>query len=303
LILGETGTGKEEAARLVHRLSARSNYPFVAVNCSALPANLAESELFGHEKGAFTGAQGLRKGRFELANGGTLFLDEAGDLPLEVQPKLLRALQEGLFERVGGEQTVRVDVRLIAATNMDLTTAVEKGQFREDLFYRLSVFPIKLPPLRERGLDVILLAQLFASRLRLRTGWENLSFNEEALDALTCLSWPGNVRELKNAIERAAILAVGGIMGPEHFSSGEQNCILIPCSNSNVLTDINNILSLDEIQKQHILKTLKACSGKIYGKNGAASKLGLKPTTLQSRMKKLGITKVQISGSQRLISS
>ncbi|HHU37444.1 MAG TPA: sigma 54-interacting transcriptional regulator, partial [Treponema sp.] len=209
LLLGETGTGKEEAARLIHRLSARSDGPFVAVNCSALPTSLAESELFGHEKGAFTGAHGLRKGRFELANGGTLFLDEAGDIPLEIQPKLLRVLQEGLFERVGGEQPIHADVRIIAATNEDISQAVNSGKFREDLFYRLSVFPIQLPPLRARENDSVLLAEVFARRLREREGWEQLSFSAEALDTLPCRDWPGNVRELKNAVERAAILARG----------------------------------------------------------------------------------------------
>jgi transcriptional regulator with GAF, ATPase, and Fis domain len=197
LLLGETGTGKEEAARAIHRLSARSRASFVAVNSSALPASLAESELFGHEKGSFTGAQALRRGRFELADGGTLFLDEVGDLPLEIQPKLLRALQEGKFERVGGERAVEVDVRVVAATHVDLLRAVEEGRFREDLYYRLAVFPIRLPPLRERGRDVVLIAEHFASALRQRPGWESLSFDPEALELLAERDWPGNVRELR----------------------------------------------------------------------------------------------------------
>jgi len=313
LILGETGTGKEEAARLIHRLSPRSDGPFVAVNCSALPATLAESELFGHEKGAFTGAQALRKGRFELANGGTLFLDEAGDLPQEIQPKLLRVLQEGLFERVGGERSVHVDVRIVAATNADLSKAVADGRFREDLFYRLSVFPVSLPPLRERGNDVLLLAEFFARRLREEPGWENLSFSADALDMLLCREWPGNVRELKNAVERAAILTRGGEMTADHFADSAMRCVCVPASVASpgatapgLPTDAgspfpagsttpaglpsSSIVSLAEAEREHIRAALAVSGGKIYGEDGAACLLGLKPTTLQSRMKKLGIT-------------
>lgn len=310
LILGETGTGKEEAARLIHRLSPRSDGPFVAVNCSALPATLAESELFGHEKGAFTGAQALRKGRFELANGGTLFLDEAGDLPQEIQPKLLRVLQEGLFERVGGERSVHVDVRIVAATNADLSKAVADGRFREDLFYRLSVFPVSLPPLRERGNDVLLLAEFFARRLREEPGWENLSFSADALDMLLCREWPGNVRELKNAVERAAILARGGEMTADHFADSAMRCVCVPAAGNPTPAGLSaatgsatpagsttpaglpasSIVSLAEAEREHIRAALALSGGKIYGEDGAAHLLGLKPTTLQSRMKKLGIT-------------
>lgn len=221
LLLGETGTGKEEAARAIHRLSTRSTGPFVALNCSAMPASLAESELFGHEKGSFTGAQALRRGRFELADGGTLFLDEIGDLPPEIQPKLLRAIQEGRFERVGGEHAVNVDVRIVAATHIDLGAAVESGRFREDLFYRIAVFPIRVPPLRERGEDAVVLAELFAARLRSRPGWENLALDAAAIEAILRRSWPGNVRELRNAIERAAILARGRTIGAAELCAGD----------------------------------------------------------------------------------
>ncbi len=221
LLLGETGTGKEEAARAIHRLSGRAGGPFVALNCSALPPALAESELFGHEKGSFTGAQSLRRGRFELAHGGTLFLDEIGDLPLEIQPKLLRAIQEGRFERVGGERPVQVDARIVVATHRDLGAAVEAGRFREDLFYRVAVFPVRLPPLRERGDDAVAIAELFASRLRSRPGWEGLSFSADALALIASRPWPGNVRELRNAVERAAILARGGVVGASEICAGD----------------------------------------------------------------------------------
>ncbi len=221
LLLGETGTGKEEAARAVHRLSPRAPGPFVALNCSALPASLAESELFGHEKGSFTGAQALRRGRFELADGGTLFLDEIGDLPPEIQPKLLRAIQEGRFERVGGERPVTVDVRIIAATHVDLGEAVANGRFREDLFYRIAVFPVRLPPLRERGEDALVLADLFTARLRGRPGWEGLSLDAGAMQLISRRPWPGNVRELRNAIERAAILARGRTIGAAELCAGD----------------------------------------------------------------------------------
>lgn len=306
LILGETGTGKEEAARLIHRLSPRSSGPFVAVNCSALPASLAESELFGHEKGAFTGAQALRKGRFELADGGTLFLDEAGDLPQEIQPKLLRALQEGCFERVGGETPVHVDVRIVAATNADLAKAVAKGRFREDLFYRLSVFPLSLPPLRERGNDILLLAEFFARRLREQSGWENLSFSSEALDMLLCRQWPGNVRELKNAVERAAILARGGEITAAHLAEQSLNVVCAPVPGGGAggsgvsaydatrSSAAESIVTLEEAERSHIRAALAASGGKIYGEDGAARLLGIKPTTLQSRMKKLALTRFSV---------
>jgi transcriptional regulator with GAF, ATPase, and Fis domain len=291
LVQGETGTGKEEIARAIHRLSARTKGPFVPLNCSALTASLAESELFGHEKGAFTGALTLKKGRFELAHGGTLFLDEIGDLPLELQPKLLRALQEGVFERVGGEKPVQVDVRIIAATHVDLQKAVEAGTFREDLYYRLAVFPIMLPPLRSRSTDVLLLADYFLRRIRDRSGRQVLSFSPEALDIIQRYSWPGNVRELKNVIERASIMAVDGIIRPEHITGLRTipGPSLANCDEP--ISPNGSPKPLDAAMADHIRKALNACGGKIYGPNGAARLLGLKPSTLQSRMKKLGIRK------------
>ncbi|AEJ18863.1 sigma 54-interacting transcriptional regulator [Gracilinema caldarium] len=296
LLQGETGTGKEEIARAIHRLSPRARGPFVPLNCSALTASLAESELFGHEKGAFTGALALKRGRFELAHGGTLFLDEIGDLPLELQPKLLRALQEGVFERVGGEKPVQVDVRIIAATHVDLQQAVAAGTFREDLYYRLAVFPIELPPLQLRSADILLLADYFLRRIRERSNRQVLSFSPEALDKIQRYTWPGNVRELKNVIERASILAVDGIIRPEHIT-GLRTEALEPASRCEEAGSHDGEgsdgrkRSLNEAMADHIRQALKACGGKIYGSDGAAALLGLKPSTLQSRMKKLGIRK------------
>ncbi|HOX19142.1 MAG TPA: sigma 54-interacting transcriptional regulator [Spirochaetales bacterium] len=330
LLLGETGTGKEEAARAIHRLSGRAGGPFVALNCSALPPALAESELFGHEKGSFTGAQGLRRGRFELAHGGTLFLDEIGDLPPEIQPKLLRAIQEGRFERVGGEKPVQVDARIVAATHVDLGAAVEAGRFREDLFYRVAVFPVRLPPLRERGDDAVAIAELFASRLRARPGWEGLSFSAEALAQIAARPWPGNVRELRNAVERAAILARGGLIGAAELCAGDwangrpgpcatpgccDGAFAAACADSPAgggtgdgteagakggapgggtrhagsATGSGSAETLEAAQKRHVERALERAGGKVYGPDGAAAALGLKPSTLQSRMKKLGI--------------
>jgi transcriptional regulator with GAF, ATPase, and Fis domain len=289
LLLGETGTGKEEAARAIHRLSTHSGGPFVAVNCSALPASLAESELFGHEKGSFTGAQALRRGRFELADGGTLFLDEIGELPPEIQPKLLRALQEGRFERVGGERSVEVRVRVVAATHVDLQRAVEERRFREDLYYRLAVFPIRLPPLRERGRDVLLLAEHFASKLRARSGWEGLAFEAEALEELAERNWPGNVRELRNTVERAAILARGGLIERRHLAASGVSAGGRPDAESAPAAAGSGPGTLEEALRVRITQALTASAGRIYGRGGAAELLGLKPSTLQSKMKKLGI--------------
>ncbi|GAB1483395.1 sigma 54-interacting transcriptional regulator [Treponema sp.] len=290
LLLGETGTGKEALARAIHRLSSRSNAPFVALNCSALPAPLAESELFGHEKGAFTGAQSLRRGRFELAHGGTLFLDEIADLPLEIQPKLLRVLQEGRFERVGGESSVSVDVRVVAATHTDLSLAVANNSFREDLFYRIAVFPIRIPPLRERSGDAVRIAELFVSRLRSRPGWEKLSLDAEAIALISCRHWPGNVRELRNAVERAAILARGNTIGAEELRSGDwahnHSCNDLEASKGSL------IQTSSQQEKQRIHSALLRSLGKVYGKDGAAALLSLKPSTLQSRMKKHKLNRV-----------
>ncbi len=304
LIIGETGTGKEQTARTIHKLSNRAEKPFIPVNCSALVQSLAESELFGHEKGAFSGAAGLRKGRFELANGGTLFLDEIGDLPVDLQPKLLRVLQDGCFERVGGEKSISVDVRIIAATNIDLAQAVSKGEFREDLLYRLDVFPLRLPPLRERDSDTALLAEHFIGEIKKREGFERCYLSGSAIEKLLELPWHGNVRELKNVVERAAILSQGGEIRASHLvpstreryiqkteeellHQGKTDELLI--SNEEKSSGEEKILSFDEAQIKAIKTALDACNGKIYGKDGAAELLKLKPSTLQSKMKKLGL--------------
>ena len=284
LIQGETGTGKEEAARLIHRLSSRKDGPFIALNCSALSSGLTESELFGHEKGAFTGATGRRKGRFELAHGGTLFLDEIGDLPADLQPKLLRALQEGVFERVGGEDPVHSDVRIIAATHVDLRKAVEKRLFREDLYYRLNVFPIFLPPLRERGEDVLLLSEHFINKLKKGEDYPQLKLDTGVADDLVSYDWPGNVRQLYNFIRRAALVSGGSVIKREHLFPGDI-VFSVP------RLDAEPIVTLDRAVYRHIRMALERCQGKIYGTGGAAELLGLKPSTLQSKMKKLGIVR------------
>lgn len=288
LVTGETGTGKEKAARAIHSLSHRSNRPFVALNCTTLTPSLAESELFGHEKGAFTGAVSLRKGRFEIANTGTLFLDEIGDMPLEIQPKLLRALQEGTFERVGGENQISSDVRIICATNKDLESLVKEGKFREDLYYRLNVFPLTLPPLRERDNDILLLADHFLTTIAKKRGLKKITLTKDAALFLKENSWKGNVRELQNTLERASVLSSDGIIDIAELLPPEaNNHISETCKRKNTET-------LDTAVKNHILKVLEITGGKIYGEDGAASLLGLKPTTLQSKLKKLGIKGSQI---------
>jgi len=287
LLLGETGCGKEVVARAIHRLSARSVRPMVKVNCAALPANLIEAELFGREKGAYTGALARQKGRFELADGATIFLDEVGELPLELQPKLLRVLQDGEFERVGGTQTIKANARIIAATNRDLVRAVEEGAFRKDLFYRLNVFPIEVPPLRERREDIPMLAWAF-----LREFSEAMAKPVEAIDADSmaalqqCL-WPGNVRELRNVIERAMILARGPtlqvLLGPSSIGA--------PAANRTRATP-------DAAERAHLLRVLERCGWRIRGPGGAAAVLDIKPTTLESRLRKLGLERPgQDSGS------
>jgi transcriptional regulator with GAF, ATPase, and Fis domain len=284
MILGETGTGKEQAAKAIHVLSKRSSKPFITLNCSALNYNLAESELFGHEKGAFTGAVSSRRGRFELADGGILFLDEIGDLPFDIQPKLLRAIQEGTFEPLGGEKTIHADVRIICATNVDLEAKVKEGKFREDLFYRLNVFPINLPPLRIRKDDIYLLSNYFLENLSKKFGNKKLVLSNEALKVLRENPWRGNVRELQNTLERAVILSNAGIIKPAHLifeknEKGRRDC------------DENNSIvgSFDEETKKIIKKALTLTDGKIYGSDGAATLLKMKPTTLQSKMKRLKI--------------
>ncbi len=289
IIIGETGTGKEQVARAVHSLSNRANRPFIALNCSALQSNLAESELFGHEKGAFTGAVSRRKGRFELAHGGTLFLDEIADLPLDIQPKLLRTLQEETFDRVGGEVSLRSDVRIICATHVHLPQAIEQGKFREDLFYRLNVFPISLPPLRDRKDDVLLLANHFLVKLAKKFQKERFILSPSAVKYLKSQKWTGNVRELQNIMERAAIVCAGEILEVTHLSGETPYLRTISPTKSNLISSSQNFSSLDQSICEHIEKALHISQGKIYGEDGAANLLGLKPTTLQSKIRKYGI--------------
>ncbi|MBI2468607.1 MAG: sigma 54-interacting transcriptional regulator, partial [Candidatus Rokubacteria bacterium] len=278
LLLGETGTGKEVVARAVHNLSARRDRALVKVNCAALPAGLIESELFGHEKGAFTGALSRKPGRFELADRGTLFLDEIGDLPPELQAKLLRVLQEGQFERVGGSQTLEVDVRVIAATNRDLEKAMQEGGFRPDLYYRLSVFPIRIPPLRERRGDVPLLIRYFVDKHGRKLGKRIETIPQASMDTLTAYPWPGNVRELENVIERAVILSPG-----PRLDLGDWR------PTPGVALDARSPLTLEALERDHILAVLELTGWQVSGEKGAAKLLGLRPTTLEARMKKLGI--------------
>ena len=287
MILGETGTGKEQAARAIHTLSPRAQRTFVAMNCSALMNNLVESELFGHERGAFTGAVARRRGRFELANNGSLFLDEIADLPVGIQPKLLRALQDGTFERVGGEVTITADVRIICATNLDLPKAIREGSFREDLFYRLNVFPIHMPPLRERGDDILLLSDYFLNKIAKKFGRKRFKLSPAATNFLRSQSWPGNVRQLQNTLERAVIICQEETIQPKHLEGYQEPAIVD--SKSVVEVEEHEIETLDQAISRHIKKALNECEGKIYGADGAAALLGLKPTTLQSKMRKLSI--------------
>jgi formate hydrogenlyase transcriptional activator len=280
LLHGETGTGKELIARAVHNLSPRRDRTFVRLNCAAIPSGLVESELFGHEKGAFTGALIQKRGRFEIADRGTLFLDEIGDISLDLQPKLLRALQEQEFERLGSNKTIHVDVRLIAATHRDLSLMIRNNQFREDLFYRLNVFPIEIPPLRERREDIPLLVHYFVSRLSGRMQKRIKSIPKPAMDALTNAAWPGNVRELENFIERAVILTQGD----------ELNVPLTELKKSSVQY-ASPVTTFQEAERQAIIDALKAASGRISGPGAAAERLGLKRTTLQNKMRRLNITK------------
>ncbi len=295
LLLGETGTGKELVARALHESSRRASRPFVPVNCAALPETLVESEMFGHEKGAFTGAHARKPGRFEVAHGGTLFLDEIGDLPLAAQAKLLRVLQDGRVERVGGTQPVVVNVRIVAATNQDLTDRVADKAFREDLFYRLNVFPIRIPPLRERLADIPLLAGHFGARFAERAGKRVAEIQQAALDKLQRYHWPGNVRELQNVVERAVILARIGPIAPDHIRLEEvsrpaaHEPIPTPISGAAAEMNTDSIATLAEIERTAILRALKAAHGRISGARGAATLLGLKPTTLHAKMKKLGV--------------
>jgi formate hydrogenlyase transcriptional activator len=283
LITGESGTGKELIARAVHNISNRRKKPLVKVNCAALPAHLIESELFGHERGAFTGAMERKIGRFELADGGTIFLDEIGELPVELQAKLLRVLQEGEFERLGNPKTMKVSVRIIAATNRNLEEAIEKKQFREDLYYRLNVFPIALPPLRERKEDIPFLVKHFCQKHETKVGKKVTTIPSKVMDALTAYNWPGNIRELENIIERALILSRN-----ETIEHGDW----MPMAKQ-VVTSKNRLLRLDDVEKEHIIEVLKQTNWKVSGEKGAAKILGLNATTLEARMKKLGIKREQ----------
>jgi formate hydrogenlyase transcriptional activator len=283
LIGGETGTGKELIARAIHMNSGRRKRPFVKVNCASIPAELLESELFGHEKGSFTGAIAQRVGRFEAAHGGTLFLDEIGELPLHLQSKLLRAVQEQEFERVGGNRTIQVDVRIVAATNRDLKAMVEENRFRADLYYRLAVFPVNVPPLRERREDIPLLARYFVQKHAGRMDRNIERIPTYALDALTNYDWPGNIRELQNVIERSVVLSNGPELHVVLPEFDERSAPVAPHVRTSHVTDIS--------ERARILQVLKETKGMVGGPNGAAARLGLKRTTLQSRIRKYNIAR------------
>jgi transcriptional regulator with GAF, ATPase, and Fis domain len=279
LLLGETGSGKEVLAQAIHDASPRKARPMIKVNCAALPASLIESELFGREKGAFTGALARQPGRFEIADGSTIFLDEVGELPLELQPKLLRVLQEGEFERLGGSKTIKVNARVIAATNRQLAQAVKEGKFREDLFYRLDVFPIEVPPLRERREDIPMLSWTFVKEFSNSMGKPIEEIADESMSALKDYHWPGNIRELRNVIERAMIL-----------SHGPRLSIKLGHATLRPIGVKATAGSLDEAERAIILQAVEQCNWRIRGSNGAAALLDIKPTTLESRIKKLGLS-------------
>ena len=280
MIHGETGTGKELIADVIHNLSSRRNNNFIKINCAAIPPSLFESELFGHERGAFTGAVNQRIGRLELAHKGTIFLDEVGDLPLEQQPKLLRVLQDQGFERLGSSKTIRPDVRVIAATHCDLGQMVQKGAFRSDLYYRLNIIPLTAPPLRERGDDIILLARYFARKYADRLNKRIDDFTEETIEALVSYHWPGNVRELENVVERAVVLSVDGVLRPD-LSELKRS----------IGTRSASSKTLEEVEREHIVSVLKETSWVIGGPGGAARRLGINRSTLTFRMRKLAIVR------------
>jgi formate hydrogenlyase transcriptional activator len=282
LIQGETGTGKELVARAVHKLSPRSGQPFLKLNCAAIPFDLLESELFGHERGAFTGAIAQKFGRFELADKGTMFLDEVGDIPLGLQPKLLRVLQEREIERLGSSRTAHVDVRLVAATNRDLAEMVDRNEFREDLYYRLNVFPIQVPPLRERREDIPLLTRHFVQQLSRKMGKTIETIPAETMGALTKYAWPGNIRELQNLIERAVILSSGPVL---EFPLVDLKVPNLPPQNGGMHQ------TLEQAERELIVATLNETKWVLSGPGGAATRLGLNRSTLQFRMKKLGIVR------------
>ena len=280
LIQGETGTGKELIARAVHNLSARCGRPFIKLNCAAIPFDLLESELFGHERGAFTGAIAQKVGRFELADKGTLFLDEVGDIPPGLQPKLLRVLQEQEFERLGSTRTHQVDVRLVAATNRNLLDMVKRNEFRSDLYYRLNVFPVSLPPLRERREDIPALVAHFVEILGRRMGKQIENVPPDTMSALTSYEWPGNIRELQNFIERSVILSTGDVLRP-------------PLAELQRGPEVQSLgaITLEDAERDHIRKTLEHTRWVVAGPNGAAARLGIKRSTLYFRMQKLGISR------------
>jgi formate hydrogenlyase transcriptional activator len=278
LIEGETGTGKELIARAIHEHSTRRDRPFVKLNCAAIPLGLLESELFGHERGAFTGAVARKVGRFEAADRGTLFLDEIGDIPRELQPKLLRVLQEGEFERLGSTQTLRVDVRLVAATNCDLAALVSKKEFRSDLYYRLNVFPISVPPLRDRPEDIPLLVMHFVRTYADRMSKHIDQVSAEVMQALVSHPWPGNIRELQNFIERSVILSSGNVLRP-------------PLATLKAPAESSEAITMGEAERNHIRKILERSRWVVAGPKGAAARLGIKRSTLYSRMQKLGISR------------
>lgn len=289
LILGETGTGKELIARAIHNNSPRKNKVMVKVNCAALPANLIESELFGHERGSFTGATDRRLGKFELAHGGTLFLDEIGEMPIDLQVKLLRALQEKEIERIGGRTTIKVDVRIIAATNRDLEKGMDEGRFRSDLYYRLNIFPVTLPSLRERVEDIPLLTQHFINRFAKKNGKDIKAFSSKALQDMLHYNWPGNIRELEHLIERSILLCDHDTIKHFHLPVKKAG------SNSNSQQQYFTIKTMDEYEREYILKVLKHCKGRVGGYQGCADLLNIPSSTLFSRMKKLGIKREMIA--------
>jgi transcriptional regulator with GAF, ATPase, and Fis domain len=290
LILGETGTGKELIARAVHKRSQRSGRAFVSVNCAAIPCDLIASELFGHEKGAFTGAMQRRLGRFEMADGGTIFLDEVGELSGDAQVALLRVLQEREFERVGGGQPIHVDIRVIAATNRDLKAAAANGAFRQDLFYRLNVFPIEVPPLRERKEDILMLVQYFVQRYATRAGKNIHSIDKKTLDLLQSYEWPGNIRELQNVIETSIILSSGDVFSLDELWLSKKAAWLAPCVEESALFK-GKVEPRNE--REIIEAALAEARGRVSGPSGAAAKLGIPPSTLDNRIKALKIDKRQ----------
>lgn len=283
LLLGETGTGKGVIARAIHSSSARKDRAMVTVNCTSLPANLIESELFGREKGAFTGSNARQIGRFELADGGTVFLDEIGEMPLELQSKLLRVIQDGEFERLGSPRTIKIDVRIIAASNRNLEEEIKLGRFREDLFYRLNVFPISIPPLRQRKEDIPLLVQFFVDKFNKKVGKKVASVTSDTLNSLQDYHWPGNIRELESVVERAVILSQGSVLQVlDRFDTFRKDA---------AKADEGDVKALADLEQHHILQVLQKTAWRIEGKHGAAKLLGLNPSTLRARMRKHGIAR------------